>query len=336
MTPSDLLAAYAFPDVERRYKTPTDPRFSRTRLVTDPDGERHPARMPSPVAMAETFARPLVEARFGVVHRLPGGALVTADGERLSPDTLRAIVLDALLTLPARDGLAPHAAYTAVLRVAADETERAYLARYALEVAQACTRRDVFPAPPAAPKPAPAPRQAKTPAQWKADQRARDRAAEVASARAWLEVYLAEDPSPRTVAAPALYELAADAIESFVDDEETHEDGTPWRVPGPRTFYAIADEVLGARTRDRAGVRFYSIPQPTPEETPVSTAHPDDVLADELLERIARLGWEEEREHLRAVLDRRKAATPAPVEASQAGDRDNVTDLGAYRARRRA
>lgn len=332
MTPQDSLAAYVFPDVEPRYQRPDDPRRSRSPLVTDPDGERHAARIPSPVAMAESFARPLLEERFGSVRRFPGGRLVAQDNATLPLELIRGTIFGALLALPLRDGLGPHDAYTGVLRVVADDPDGAYLRRYALEVAKASLRRGVFSPPPAVPAKPRAPRVAKTPAQWKADQRARERNSELASAREWLALYLAEVGPGETVSARHLHALAVDAIaDLLVDgDDPEREDGTPWRVPGPRTFYAVADSILGERRRAAQGTRVYTIPAPT-EETPVAI-FPDasgDIFAEDILDRVARLVLEEERETLRAFIARRNAATD-PTE------RGNVTDLSAHRAKRSA
>lgn len=328
MTPQDSLAAYRFPDVEPRYGRDRDPRRTLRPLVTDAGGERHAAPIPSPVAMAEAFARPLLEQRFGTVYRQPGGALVTQDGLVLTQPGIHTLVLAAIMALPPREGLGPYDAYTGILRAVADDPSGGYLRRYALNVARACARRDVFPAPPAEPGPARPPRTAKTSAQWKADQRARERSAETQSARAWLELYLAE-AEPGNVAAGDLYALASEGIRDYIDDESAHDDGTPWRVPGPRTFYAVADEILGPRRRGAQGVRHYSIPHHRTQEHPVAASTParDDVIAEALLDRMARLAWEEQRATLTSYLERRDASR---------SHADNVSDLGAHRARRSA
>jgi hypothetical protein len=327
MTPQDFLAAYRFPAVEPRYAHTNDPRRTWRRFVTDEDGERHSAAIPSPVAMAEAFARPLLEQRFGAVHRRPGGTLIAEDGSPLPEATLRGLVLAALLALPPREGLGPYDAYTGVLRFVADDPSGDALSRYALHVARACSRRDVFPAPPVPASPKRVPRVSKTPAQWKADQRARDRSAETQSARAWLELYLVE-AEPGDITAADLHSLASEGIQDYIDDEAEHEDGTPWRVPGPRTFYAIADSVLGPRRRASQGAQTYRIPDP--EETDVSaTSTPaGDAIAEAVLDRVARLVLEETRPSFLALSERR--------DATLATTADNVTDLGAHRRRRLA
>lgn len=326
MTPQDSLAAFRFPDVEPRYARDRDPRRTLRPLLFDEAGELHAAPIPSPVAMAKAFARPLLEDHFGAIHRHPGGALATDDGQTLTESAVSDLVLDALLHLPPREGLGPYDAYTGVLRLVADDPSSPRLSQYARNVARACARRDVFPAPPPPLERDRAPRVAKTSAQWKADQRARDRSAETQSARAWLELYLAE-AEPGAIAASELYALASEGIPDYIDDEAEHEDGTPWRVPGPRTFYAIADDVLGPRRRASQGVRTYRIPDP--EETDVSaTSTPaGDAIAEAVLDRVARLVLEETRPSFLALSERRDSAHTTA---------DNVTDLGAHRARRSA
>src|SRR5690606_33785737 len=148
-----------------------------------------------------------------------------------------------------------------------------------------------FPAPPATPR---APRsEAMTPTALKAGQRARAREAEQATARAALEVLLTLEDVPASgerITAPGLYELACPLMEEAVDmrvgidadelAEQSAEDGFPdvVRVPGPRTFYAVADELLGARRRGAQGRQTYIIPDPINlEKEPM---HADDILAE--------------------------------------------------------
>lgn len=119
---------------------------------------------------------------------------------------------------------------------------------------------------------------AKTAAERKATSRERIRREEEPSARDWLEGFLSgwdgdvEAPAPgsRWIASE-LYGLAADAIGDAVEDAddaraakeepETLPDGTPYRVPRQRVFYAVADELLGARRRGAKGsAMVYVIP----------------------------------------------------------------------------
>jgi hypothetical protein len=73
--------------------------------------------------------------------------------------------------------------------------------------------------------------------------------------------------------------------------------GSCARIPltcanGARTLFAVADRVLGARTRVAAGY-VYTIP-----------AIVEDPVAEALLDRIAAEAWTGEREHVLGFLDR--------------------------------
>jgi hypothetical protein len=94
---------------------------------------------------------------------------------------------------------------------------------------------------------------AKTPTEIKTAQRERERAAARMTSGVWLRYYLAShaEPGARVVAAD-LFALAEAA--SFDTP-----DATAGQFPGPRQFYAVADEILGAR-RYSHGSRFYIIP----------------------------------------------------------------------------
>lgn len=106
-----------------------------------------------------------------------------------------------------------------------------------------------------------------SPVERMAAKRERDRTAEVASARWWLELTL-DDPDEdlatgARVTAAVLYELAADTLADMIDDAELLDDDDPAsvpRVPGPRVFYSVTDEVLGARRRGTNGAQTYTIP----------------------------------------------------------------------------
>ncbi|RAX48939.1 hypothetical protein DQ353_12530 [Arthrobacter sp. AQ5-05] len=84
------------------------------------------------------------------------------------------------------------------------------------------------------------------------------------SARTWLTEWLASDERPHTgtqVSAPSLYDNAVETIDRRVADGATHADGTPWRIPGKYSFYAVADEILGERKRNKHGYH-YTVPTP--------------------------------------------------------------------------
>lgn len=120
-------------------------------------------------------------------------------------------------------------------------------------------------------------------------QRARERAAEVASAREWLLLALDDDEDPLRPGerheAPRLYEMATAAFEDLAGDplDDDVDDGLLWRVPGPRAFYAVADHVLGTRQRS-SKAHFYVIPEyanraPYEENTM-------DNIAEQVLDRV--------------------------------------------------
>lgn len=92
------------------------------------------------------------------------------------------------------------------------------------------------------------------------------------------------------------------------------------RWVGRRRFYVLAAETLGDMRRSH-GARFFVFPTPTEKE------HLMDPIADEILNRAARIAWEEQRETLLAFMERRTAR------ASATGtDGATVTDLAARRA----
>lgn len=122
---------------------------------------------------------------------------------------------------------------------------------------------------------------AKTGAELKAAQRERQRAQAKAAAEAWLLDYLENDAEPGArILAPDLYEIAESDAFSTPDFEAAHE-------PGPRQFYAVADEILGTR-RYSHGQRFYVIPEPATneEEEPMHDSLADAVF-DRVVEKIA-------------------------------------------------
>ncbi|MEF3404028.1 hypothetical protein [Agromyces sp. CCNWLW203] len=178
----------------------------------------------------------------------------------------------------------------------------------------------------------------------KAAQRAREHAAEVASARAWLLERLKAVGSTavgRRVASEGLHAQAVDAIELRwgADELIPSEDGIGWRVPSRRAFYAVADHVLGARQRT-ARARFYVIPaepnrDPYEEPRTVTERIADavEVAAATIAERVADAAaailsrrsrgevptFDEQRDYLAAFLARRRTTAPAsdPTERHQ-------------------
>ena len=82
-------------------------------------------------------------------------------------------------------------------------------------------------------------------AQLLREQRAAERARQVAAATQWLVDFLADVPSGSHIAATDLRELVDDDLRAA--------------APGRTTFYAAADKVLGPRVRVN-GVRTYRLP----------------------------------------------------------------------------
>ncbi|OZD37439.1 hypothetical protein CH252_33005 [Rhodococcus sp. 06-1477-1B] len=262
MTPHDNLARYQFPDILPRHYRADDLRNTRTRDVEVSDDYARAARVPSPLTMAELFARPLIEAQFGTVHRISRDArrfprLTAASGD-IAVVTIGDLVTAAILALPTRDDVDPIGAYANLALIVA-EGNAEWIHRYAADIATAATRRGVFPAPPVERTPAPARRPARTVAERKADERARERDAEARSARAWLAMFQDDAAPGYRIDARDLYDAAVDAISDYIDDEDELDDGGAWRVPGLRVFYAAADDLLGARQRT-ATSRFYILP----------------------------------------------------------------------------
>ncbi|AWB88755.1 hypothetical protein [Homoserinimonas hongtaonis] len=287
----DALAAFTFPTIDPPvYRTQDVRRHHRyAKHLRDELDELHPVYMPSPVTMAELVAKPILEAHLGTIYRRPGGRLYTADGEQVTSGERPTILREALAALPPRPDLAHDSAYVGVHTFANYEHNRDYWRDYTKLVAQAAAREGIFPAQPTA-SPAPRP-EALAPAELKARQRERSRATETATARSALFYFLAPhnedalEPGSRHVARD-LYELALPLMEEALAmrdglspeeiAEQVDDDGFPElvRLPGPRTFYAVADELLGARHRGAQGVQTYRIPLPVTalEEHPVNAA----------------------------------------------------------------
>jgi hypothetical protein len=287
--------------------------------------------------LAEVFALPLLD-EVRDVYRSGAVILARPSGSDAVPDLLTQQDLTqelrtALLALPERSRAEAGRPYRD-LRLFVSEAERATVDTYLRDVVAAV--RSLAPkwSPPKA-RPVRGP--AKTPTEIKAAQRERKRAAEAASAREWLESYLANDEEPPTpgarIGAPALYELAAEAIEDYVDGGMELEDGTPYRVPGPRQFYAVADEVLGAR-RYSHGERFYVVPEPeTAEEQDPMHQSLADAVFDRVVEKIAASVEDEIRERLRSG-DRLGALLLQRNHHCATGTDGAAIDLAAVRANR--
>lgn len=236
-------------------------------------------QVPGPRVLATTYALPWLRERFDAVRSggstlalsaLPGGEPTLLNRLELERDLRQAIE-----ALP-EDHTAGRP-YTD-LRAYVGAAIPAHVDAYLHEVIGYMHRELPQWRRPPAPRPARA-EPVKTPTEQKAAYRARVAAAEITSARWWLDGYLdpendeAPEPGAR-LSAPDLYARARDAIESLAEDGEPIDDDTPdvlFRLPGPRTFYAVADDVLGARRRSH-GVAYYTFPT-APNHAPEATVN---------------------------------------------------------------
>lgn len=97
------------------------------------------------------------------------------------------------------------------------------------------------------------PRPAKTSTDYSRERRARERAAEEASARAFL-VKVHPLLEGDQIDARDLYAAAVKNIARLLGETITADDDSEvWTVPGRRLFYALADEILGERVRRSRG-----------------------------------------------------------------------------------
>jgi len=133
------------------------------------------------------------------------------------------------------------------------------------------------------------------------EQRAAERIAEEASAEWWLREYLA-DADPGSRVSPAhLHKEASEAIEEFDGDpiDETDERSPTFRTPGSRTFYRVADSILGARRRAN-GADYYLISIPSRQEPPMD--HIAEQVVDRVVDTLAVEVIAEHGESLRALI----------------------------------
>jgi hypothetical protein len=273
-TPEDALAAVRD---ARAASSARDPRRNIQRRLDD-DGLGLTVEYPSPLVLAEVFALPRLRQSLDVFRS--GAVILTRPvGSTEEPSPVNQLDLasdlhEALRGLPDRpDARRPYGDLQQLVRSARRGTVEEYLRA----TIAAFRRKDVaLPvwSPPA--KPLDADRgPVLTPAESKAAQRARKLDAEQRSARWWLASYVDEIAVPGNRIAPAdLYSLAVEALSDFEDDgeqlDEDDDESPLLRVPGPRTFYAEATLILGARGRSH-GANFYTIPEPKTqqEETPM-------------------------------------------------------------------
>jgi hypothetical protein len=292
-TPTDRLAALRDGGPPLSSRDPRRPR--RERL--DDDGLALTVEYPSPVVLAETFARPLLET--GRTLYRDRAAILASTGGTPAPvahATLVAELRAALEALPDRaDAGRPYADVRRLLAAGSAPKVDAYLA----DTVRALCRRDVLPdwTPPREAKPAGPPR---TSAQVRADHRARVAADEEASVRWWLANEEGEgfdaEPGDR-VSAADLYETAVHALGALeaegelVDPDDA--DSPRLRAPRRRVLLAVAAEVFGLPRRDRHGARYFTLPEPLTEPAQEATEMPSspdyiDVFTERVVERVAR------------------------------------------------
>lgn len=260
LTPADRLATLRDGGA---YRPPRDPRRPVQERLDD-DGLGLTVEYPSPLVLAETFARPLLETG-RTLYRDRAAILASTSGAPvpIAHANLVAELRAALEALPDRaDAGRPYADVRRLLAAGGAAKVEAYLA----DTVRALCRRDVLPEwkPPRQPEPRATPR---TPAQVRADHRARIRGDEESSARWWLtnadgEGFLAE-PGERIgavelakQAAAALGELASTGEHLDPEDDKS----PPALVPRRRVLLTVATEVFGPPRRDRHGARYYVVP----------------------------------------------------------------------------
>lgn len=235
--------------------------------------------IPGPAVLAEVYALPWLLASTREPFRLGSALLIRRKGSDDEPQPLdqrklAPLLLGALAALPELDTIEAGRPYRD-LRLFITEAAPATREKYLADVV-AHTRR-LLPEwrPPKVEEERPP---AKTPAERLADHRERVRREEELSARDWLDNFLigwgddeiSPAPGSRWLAAD-LYADAAEVIGDAVEDAKdairekeepnTLPDGTPYRVPRQRVFFAVADELLGARRRGAKGsAMVYVIP----------------------------------------------------------------------------
>jgi len=261
-TPADRLATLRDGGA---YRLPRDPRRPRQERLDD-DGLGLTVEYPSPLVLAETFARPLLETG-RTLYRDRAVILASTGGTPVpvAHSTLVAELRAALEALPDRaDAGRPYADVRRLLAAGSAAKVDAYLA----DTIRALCRRDVLPewTPPRVTKPLAPPR---TSAQVRADHRARIRDDEEASVRWWLANANGDgydvEPGERVMASDldgtAARELGALEAEGELvnpDDAESPR----LRAPRRRVLLAVAAEVFGLPRRDRHGARYYVVPSP--------------------------------------------------------------------------
>ena len=281
----------------------------------DSDGATLTVRVPAPAVLAEVEG--LLPGPGAGIYRTGTAGLASASGAPLSWSTrdLADRLVERLAALPDRPGAGP--AYGA-LRTLCRESTR-YAAEYALDVVKAWRRSLPKVPEPEVEKAEPRVRQyPKDETARKAERRERYRLQEEESSRYFFEGWRAhgwaEDEDGEPVEAPpapgarayaaALLARAVGVLEALVDAEETVDEAEeiPARVPGPRRFYGVGDEVLGRRKKTEDGRAYWTVPDMKEDDV---TLYTDEEIREalEVREIVARL--REQRDRLQA----RPAAT---------------------------
>ena len=345
--PTSPAAALAALRVAGRYYDRRDERPVRARL--DADGLGIAVELPGPRILAETYAAPRLRELGLDVYRNGAALLTRPTGTEADPVAadqldLAADLLATLAGLPDRpDAGAP---YRDLRLLATNPASAGTATAYCRDVV-AAIRRHAPQWRPRAERPPIDRRPATTPADRVKAHRERVRTAEVASARWWLHGYLHDEDDPATpgarLDAAALYALAAETLAELAEDGEPIDDDAPdvlFRVPGPRTFYEVADDVLGARRRSH-GVRVYFIPDPAakPEEASMNLT---DAVLERVIDRLAdetlATYGDDVRDEIARRLgagDRLGALTLQRERLAATGTDGTVVDLARARARRR-
>ncbi|RBQ03896.1 hypothetical protein DQE82_29620 [Micromonospora sp. LHW51205] len=249
--------------------------------------------------LARTWALPTLAADRDVLAK--GAALLYRPrGAMTDPTPVDALAVaaelrDLLAALPERaDAGRPYADARLFALYGPADAVRAYLREAVAAVRVAAPRYRA----PAGPRPA-----AMTAAERKRRSRTARRAAEVTSARCFLRDWLdAVEPGDR-VAAADLYAEAVDEIGQWTEDaaanpdayaRDVERDGLPETpaVPGVKTFYVTADEVIAPRTRTATGYAYVV---------------PETAVVDELLDRVAAMVWADHREQTLDLIARTTA-----------------------------
>jgi hypothetical protein len=172
--------------------------------------------------------------------------------------------------------------------------------------------------------------------------RERARAQAEETAEWWLRLHLAEAPAGEQITSSDLWDQAREEVAALVayagsEDwaEEAADAGYPLRprLPGRDHFYRLAarvfDDAGGRRVvRPRKSDLYVYPPAETAQEAPV-TDPARDALAQDVLDRVARMAWEEVREYLLATLASHHAAQASTAAAT--GTDGRVLDLAARR-----